>query len=191
MAEQDRKRWNQKHAGCRANPNAEPDEWLAEALQVANVAPGRALDVACGLGHNAIWLASQGWQVDAVDISATGLKIARQSAAASDVHINWIEADLDDWTPDRQLYDLVLVFRFLDRTTVPQLVRTALRPGGWLIYETFSAAHGQRSDTHIRNPAYLLSAGELPALFPDIDVVTCREDALPDRTVQRLLGLRR
>lgn len=66
----------------------------------------RALDIACGLGHNAIWLAQQGWQADAVDVSTTGLELARQSADANKVHVSWIEADLDNLPADTVLAEL-------------------------------------------------------------------------------------
>jgi len=196
MSTRDRERWNERHAKCEPLSIVQPDEWLAESLQVIETASGatqsrrRALDVACGLGHNTIWLAQQGWRADAVDISAKGLELARQCATANDVHVCWIEADLDDWTPAANKYDLAVVFRFLDRETVPRVVRTALRPGGWLVYETFSIAQCRRSDNHISNPAFTLAPGELSTLFSDFDVVAHREDALDDRTVERFLGRR-
>jgi SAM-dependent methyltransferase len=174
----------------------QPDEWLVEALRLIETTCGtteplqRTLDVACGLGHNAIWLAQQGWRSDAVDISTNGLELARQCATANDVDVCWIEADLDKWIPTTNVYDIAVVFRFLDRETVPQVVRTALRPGGWLIYETFSAAQIGRPDNHISNPAFTLAPGELVTLFPDFHVVANREDVLQDRTVQRFLGQR-
>jgi tellurite methyltransferase len=196
MSSRDRDRWNERHAKCEPLSIVQPDEFLVEAIHLIETAPSaiestrRALDVACGLGHNSIWLAQQGWQVDAVDVSTTALKLARQSASANDVHPCWIEADLDDWQPAANEYDLAVVFRFLDRETVPRIVRTALRPGGWLVYETFSAAQCKRSDNHISNPAFTLAPGELSTLFPEFDVVVHREDILLDRTVERLLGRR-
>ena len=196
MSTHDRDRWNEKYAKCQPQPAVQPDEWLVEAVRVIEATRGtmnfrrRALDLACGLGHNAIWLARQGWQTDAVDISTNGLNLARQSAAANDIQVHWIEADLDGWIPAAGEYDVVTVFRFLDRVTVPRVVRTAVRRGGWLIYETFSAAQCQRSDNHIRNPAFTLTPGELSTFFPDFDLVAHCEEVLDDRTVERFLGRR-
>ena len=196
MSTRDRDRWNEKHASCKPLSIVQPDQWLGEAIQVietvsgTEVPLGSVLDIACGLGHNAIWLARQGWQVDAVDISASGLKLARQCATANDVSVSWIEADLDEWTPTVNEYDLAIVFRFLDRDTVPRVVRSALRSGGWLVYETLSAAQCNRPDSHISNPAFTLTPGELSTLFPEFDVVAHREDVLHDRTVERFLGRR-
>lgn len=196
MSARDRERWNQKYANRAPSSIVQPDEWLVEAFPViqtslATAKSGRkTLDVACGLGHNAIWLARQGWRVDAVDIAPNGLELAGQSANANDVHVSWIEADLDEWTPAANRYDLAIVFRFLDRETVPRIVRTGVCPGGWLVYETFSAAQCERPDNHINNPSFTLAPGELATLFPDFDVVTHREDVLRDRTVERFLGRR-
>ncbi|MBT6158175.1 MAG: methyltransferase domain-containing protein [Planctomycetaceae bacterium] len=197
MSAPDRDRWNEKYAKSKPSSMVQPDEWLVEAVRlIGEESDGlqsstRTLDLACGRGHNAIWLAQQGCRCDAVDISANGLELARRCATANKVEVGWIEADLDDWTPSRGEYDLVAVFRFLDRETVPPIVRAALRPGGWLIYETFAAAQLERPDSHITNPRFTLSPSELLNLFPDFDVVTNREDVLPDRTVQRFLGRRR
>lgn len=194
MSIRDRDRWNDKYAECEPLSVVQPDEWLTEAVRIIQTAPGathstlKALDVACGLGHNAIWLTDQGWDVDAVDISATALELAQQAAPAGHIQPCWIEADLDNWAPTANRYDLVVVFRFLDRETVPRIAREALRPGGWLIYETFSAAQRTRSDNHISNPAFTLAPGELPTLFPDLDVVVHREDVLENRSVERFLG---
>ena len=194
MSARDRERWNRKYTTCGPGSNHGPDQWLVEALQLIENATGttesrpKALDVACGLGHNAVWLAQQGYRCDAVDISVNGLELARQSAAETDVEVNWIEADLDHWIPAANVYDLAVVFRFLDRETVPRILGTALRPGGWLIYETFSAAQCVRPDTHISNPAFTLLPGELSTLFPDFHVAIDREDVLDDRTVRRFLG---
>jgi SAM-dependent methyltransferase len=197
MSTSDRERWNEKYSHRQPPSYIEADAWLIEAIELIEQSASvvqtgrRALDIACGLGHNAIWLAQRGWQVDGIDISNAGLQLARQSAETGKSEVNWIEADLDIWEPSEDLCDLAIVFRFLDRVHVPRVASTALRAGGWLIYETFSRAQLKRADTHIRNPVFTLAAGELPTLFPDFDVVIHREDVLGDRTVERFLARRR
>ena len=194
MSISDRERWNEKYSQCQPPSHIEADTWLIEAIELieqsTSVMPTdrRALDIACGLGHNAIWLAQHGWQVDGIDVSNAGLQLARQLAGTEKSEVNWIEADLDHWEPAADGCDLAIVFRFLDRVHVPRVVSTALRAGGWLIYETFSRAQLKRADTHIRNPTFTLTAGELPTLFPDFDTVIHREDVLDDRTVERFLA---
>jgi len=97
VSSQDRNRWNKRYAagayGDRTHACALLTRWLAE------VEPGRALDVACGAGRNAIYLASHGFEVDALDISAQALARAAQRAKVADVSVNWQEQDLDDWRP--------------------------------------------------------------------------------------------
>lgn len=193
MPETDRERWNEKYRQRDALSRIDPDEWLVEALSLIErngSAPGRALDVACGLGHNAMWLSQQEWSVDGVDVSDEGLRLAQATAESNCCDVNWIAADLDQWQPEPNSYDLVVVFRFLDRGSVPRVVNSGLKPGGWLVYETFSEAQLQRPDSHIRNPAFTLSHGELQRLFRGYHVEVDRNDVLDDRTVCRFLARR-
>src|SRR5664280_197901 len=78
---------------------------------VGSLAPGRALDAGCGHGSEALWLAALGWQVTAVDFSATILAHGWSTAATlgPDIaeRIDWVEGDLAIWTPEAGLYDLV------------------------------------------------------------------------------------
>ncbi|NQV28064.1 MAG: class I SAM-dependent methyltransferase [Rhodopirellula sp.] len=193
----DRERWNGKYAQRKLSLPVQADDWLIKAVDTitdscpVHKAAKRALDVACGLGQNSIWLTQHGWEVDGVDVSPAGLALAQQQATQLECAVNWIEADLDDWLPTSQSYDLAIVFRFLDRITVPRIVNAGLRSGSWLIYETFAAGQLDRPDSHIRNPQFALLPGELPTLFPEFEVITFREDTLEDRTVQRLLARRR
>lgn len=186
MSASDLDRWNEKYAAKGGPAQLAPDAWLIE--QVTGLPPGRALELACGLGHNAIWLAQQGWQVDAVDVSPVGLSLAQQQANENHVSVNWIAADLDEFSPEIGAYDLVLVFRFLERARLPGIIERALKPGGRLLYETFTTAHLARSDSHMKNPDFALSPGELPTLFSACAVCEYSECSLPDRDVARLLA---
>jgi 2-polyprenyl-3-methyl-5-hydroxy-6-metoxy-1,4-benzoquinol methylase len=188
MSVSDRERWDSKYADKPVPDRLSPDDWLIE--QAAGLPAGRALELACGLGHNAIWLALHGWKVDAVDISATGLSRAEELAQRCDARVNWISADLDEFVQEPAAYDLVLVFRFLDRVPLPGIVQKALRPAGRLVYETFTTAHLDRANARMKNPAFALTPGELPRLFPQLDVLTYAECSLPDRDVARLVAVR-
>ncbi len=187
MSDSDRQRWDEKYALQSPPEELLPDDWLIE--NVENRQPGRALELACGVGHNAIRLAQQGWTVDAVDISAAGLRLAAQLAARfSCPPLQWIAAEIDEFTPEPETYDLILVFRFLDRRRLPAVISAALRPGGRLIYETFSRSQLDRSDNHIRNPAFTLEPGELPRLYGGLEIIADRETEFPDRTVVQFVG---
>ncbi|MFP6702393.1 MAG: methyltransferase domain-containing protein [Planctomycetaceae bacterium] len=188
MSDLDRRRWDRKYERARPAEALQADDWLVEALE--DTPPGRSLELACGLGENAVWLATRGWQVDAVDVSARGLAVASQLAARHGVAPRLIAADLDRFVPLPAVYDLVLVFRFLDRDRLPGLITRALAPGGLLIYETFGPGQCHRHDNHLKNPAFALDAGELPRLFRELEILRYEEAVLPDRSVGRLIARR-
>lgn len=153
---------------------------------VDRLTPGRALDLACGAGRNALVLAAHGWQVLGVDISPVGLHLARDEARRRGIQLDLLAADVNRWRWPRAHFDLVTVFRFLDRTLCAQMAAT-LRPGGVLIYETFTVAQrdyegGPRSD------AMLLQSGELPKLFPALDVLEYDEDVFMEGGRPRALA---
>lgn len=110
-----------------------PNRFVAEEL--ADLEPGSALDVACGEGRNAVWLAEQGWEVTGVDFSSVALERARRMAEEQEVEVRWVEADIHDWDPERR-FDLVLVayvhLPFGERTALMQKVVSWVAPGGYL-----------------------------------------------------------
>jgi SAM-dependent methyltransferase len=107
--------------------------------QVADLPPGAALDAGCGEGADAIWLASHGWAVTAIDVSAVALDRAADHAAAEQVaeRITWQHGDLRTWDPGSRRFDLVSVqFMHLPGTAfeaVHARLAAAVRPGGTLL----------------------------------------------------------
>lgn len=108
--------------------------------EVEHLRPGIALDAGCGHGSNTLWLAARGWQVAAVDFSATALAHGRSMAEAvgKDVagRIDWIEGDLASWTPRPGHYDLVACLYVHVAGSVAEMVRrmgAAVAPGGTLL----------------------------------------------------------
>ena len=104
--------------------------------EVADLAPGRALDAGCGHGSDALWLAAQGWQVTGVDFSATALSHARAAAEAAGAEIEWIEGDLATWAPPPGRYDLVVCLYVHVAGSVEEMVRrmaSGVAPGGTLL----------------------------------------------------------
>ena len=132
MSKADRQRWDAKYAAGkyaeRKHPSALLDAWIDRLPR------GRALDVACGLGRNAIHLAAHGYAVDAMDISGVALAGARERAGATGVEVNWIETDLERPDIACGAYDVIVVARFLERPLIPRLI-DALRPGGHVVYD--------------------------------------------------------
>jgi SAM-dependent methyltransferase len=151
----------------------EPSPWL-----IANVdllkRGGRVVDVACGRGRNALWLAAAGFEVHAVDRSSAALAELRRAAERRRTPVSARELDLEAPAVDLgdAVYDAVVVFRFLHRPLFPALAR-ALHDGGLLIYETFTV--GQEKRGHPHNPAFHLQPGELVRLVAPLEVVRQRE----------------
>lgn len=172
MAQSDRDRWDRRYA----NPSERKLKDAPDALLVRHTppaAPGaRALDLACGLGHNAIWLAEQGYEVDAFDISEVALRHARRDMLARGVRVNFVAVDLDRFVLPKRTYDVVCVFRFLDRALLPE-IRDRVRPGGVIVYQTLNTGHLVRHPE--TNPEYLLRRGELPEHFPGWTVLEAED----------------
>jgi rhodanese-related sulfurtransferase len=158
---------------------AGPSSWLL--ANTTLVPPGaRTLDVACGRGRHALFLAAAGSMVRAVDRDEEQVSrladLARRLRLPLDAATVDLEADGVDLGDEE--YELVLVFHFLHRPLFPSLVK-ALRPGGVLLYETFTkeqARHGRPT-----NPEFLLDPGELPGLVAPLEVIRQREGEFEGR----------
>lgn len=142
--------------------------------------PGRAVDLGCGEGADAIWLASRGWRVTAVDISPTAVSRGRAHAATAGVapdRIDWVAADLESWQFPADV-DLVSACFFqssvaLDRVTILRRAAAALAPGGHLLVVAHATAppwakHGHHLELTPEQESAALALD--PAL---VDLVTC------------------
>ena len=151
----DKQKWDKKYA--RSDQTNPPSELLVQYWESAPM--GHALDLACGLGRHALFLAEKGFELDAVDISPIGL------ARINHPRIKTIEADLDTWPIPANAYELIINFNFLDRRLFPAIAK-ALKPGGVLIFET-----ALLENTHIRTESFKLHPGELKAAFSDLEEI--------------------
>ena len=151
----------------------DPSTWLTSNRRLLPGA-GDALDLACGSGRNAIWLAEQGFRTLAVDRNVTALDTLNQDASRRELSIRTQVVDLENGQPFLEVdtFDLIVVVHYLHRPLFPDLVR-ALRPRGVLVYETFTRAQAERGKP--TNPAFLLEAGELLTLVRPLQVLTSRE----------------
>ena len=132
-------------------------------------APGRALDLACGTGRNACFLAAQGFAVDAVDISEVGLRrfVCRPEG------IRRICQDLATFVIAPRRYAIIVNTRFLQRSLFAA-IQEGLQPGGMLIFETYLREEGRGAKQRFR-PEHLLLSGELAAAFPGLETLYYRE----------------
>ena len=167
MSRTDRQRWDERYEEEKWKGAREPYPLLTR--HVPPGAGGLALDVACGLGHNLLWLAGQGYRGIGVDVSRVALEQALGQARAAGLadRVLFVQADLDRFRLPPGSFDLVVVIRFLDRELFPAL-EAALRPGGLLVYATLN---WRRAETHPEvAPEYLMGPGELHEAFTGLRV---------------------
>jgi SAM-dependent methyltransferase len=170
-----RERWNRRYAerGVRAFP-ATPAQWLIENRSVLPGPVGRrALDLACGDGRNAAYLARFGFEVDAVDISDVVIDALQAAAIDRRLAVNPRRTDLERDPLPESHYDVIVQLNYLQRSLFEPLAR-ALAPGGILILETVTRAHAEELGHHF-DPRFLLERNELLASFPDLDVLRYEE----------------
>jgi len=153
MAQEDKERWDEKWQN-----HPMPDEPIKLVSDYASLAPGvQALDIACGMGRHSRYLASKGFDVDALDISSVAIEQLQNIP-----HIHAKEVDFDTYTLPKERYDLIVCTYFLERRLFPQMI-DALKPNGIILMETF--LYHPDNERITSNPAFLLNEGELEATF--------------------------
>ncbi|MGC4890912.1 class I SAM-dependent methyltransferase [Micromonospora sp. DT227] len=152
--------WDERYANASGLVwSAEPNRFVVES--VSGLSPGSALDVAAGEGRNAVWLAGQGWRVNAVDFSAVAVERGRELAAARGVTVDWRVADVTAYRPVPGSYDLVLISYLhlpaADFAGVLAAARSALRPGGTLVVVGHDLANLDAGTGGPQDPSVLLT----------------------------------
>lgn len=171
-------KWNRRHG--EAETVGEPTRVL---LRNAHLLPraGRALDLACGRGGSALWLAERGLEVHAWDFSEVGLQRLTAEAGARDLTVTTSQRDVVVSPPEPASFDLILVSYFLERDILPS-IEAALRPGGLLCYQTF--VQDRVSDLGPSGPAWRFAENELLHAFPGLVVRYYREEGTIGDTSQ-------
>jgi tellurite methyltransferase len=156
--------------------------WIADLTPSASA---RALDLAMGRGRHALILAREGFQTFGVDVKADAVRDAVRAAALEHLTIRGWCADLTTYPLPAEAFDVVVVTRYLQRNLFPSL-RRAVRPGGHVIYETFTVL--QRTlGSGPTSPDHLLETGELRSYFDGWHVLFSEEVAAPE-AVARLVA---
>jgi tellurite methyltransferase len=180
--------WDAKHRLAAERAAAEPASIVRELLPL--LPRGPALDLACGTGRHTLLLAERGQRVVGLDWSNVALDVLETQARAKRISIKRVggferngrraqggiellQTDLDQVELPEQSFDLVLCFQYLQRSLFPQMTR-ALRPGGVLLFETYTRAQLE-FEGGPRNPEHLLETGELREAFPALRALFYRE----------------
>ena len=142
--------------------------------EVSDLTPGRALDVACGEGRNAVWLAEQGWQVTGIDFSDAALAKAARLAAERGVEAEWVDADVLEYAPDRESFDLVVVLYLHllpeKRRAVLARMADAVAPGGLILIVGHDTTNIEEGTGGPQNPSILFTAEEVAAELPGLRI---------------------
>jgi tellurite methyltransferase len=162
--EKDRIRWNEKYR-VKTNSGA-PSDIVTRFYSLGK--PGRALDIAAGMGKNALFLAEKGFEVDAVDIS----DVAMDALADRHLRVHARCRDLDTYDIPGGRYDLILNIRYLNRRLFPYIIE-GLKPGGLLVFETFIEKPGENGVSMHRD--FLLRENELLHAFLALQVLHYEE----------------
>ena len=186
MAKIDKHKWDRRYAEGEHADRLDPNDWLLRALALAGIdngKGGRALDVACGIGRNALHLSSLGFEVDAVDISSVGLEKAAALALERGLKVNWLEADLELPFDPPAVYDLIVMFRYVNMPLLERL-GNCLKPGGWFICEE----HMQTDEEVIgpKSTRFLLAPGALAKACGGLRIHHQEEGVFPTREMQRV-----
>ncbi len=171
--------WDQRYASRDRLWSPAPNDVLVTAA--AGLRPGRALDVGCGEGADALWLAERDWKVTAVDFSNVALERARAATRSRRVDVCWVRADLRSYVPRSAPFDLVtlLFIHFAPEERRELLSRTAalLAPGGTLVVAGHDRsnppeAHGPRRPDVLFTPEEIVRelSAELPGEPPRLTV---------------------
>jgi tellurite methyltransferase len=147
--------------------------------------PGRCLDLAGGVGRHAIFLAERGWDVTMIEISPAGLDIAKHEVAKRGLHVVAEQADLAETPLPIANYNLILNFFYLERALFPQIA-TALKPGGLLIFKTYTRDQ-LRLGGGPSHPMHLLESNELLRAFAGLRVLHYHE-SIKDKAVAELVA---
>lgn len=183
----DASQWNERYATAEYVWKADPNIFLVS--ETTELAPGRALDLACGEGRNAVWLAEQGWDATGVDFSDAGLGKGRRLAHDRGVEVEWVRADATAWEPPTDGYDLVAVFYLQlpadGRRRAMGIAGRALAPGGTLLVVAHDSANLTGGVGGPQDPAVLYTADDVLAdlAAAGIDVTVERAE-----TVERLVA---
>ena len=168
----DQKRWDQRFGKKGFALGKEPNSFLKKHIHL--LPKGKALDMATGEGRNAIFLAQNGFEVDAVDISEKGLKKVKKLAQEKGVKINTFLVDLDQYQVEKERYDLIANFYFLKRRLIPR-IKKGLKKGGRVIFETYLLEHRTLGTGGPKQAKYFLKPNELLGLFRDFRILFYRE----------------
>ena len=177
-------RWNKKYLNHRYSDSVTPDPLLVENQSLLS-GKGNALDLACGVCDNALFLARLGYSSFAVDGSITALHFGKRKAKANGLNLLGFVADLDSYPFPAAYFDVIVVLRYLNRDLIEPM-RGALKSGGLLLFQTFNKRFLKQKPTFPEQ--YVLNDGELRDWYGDWYCVKTNDDTTNQATQSYWVG---
>jgi SAM-dependent methyltransferase len=167
-----REDWDRRYAGVENLWAVRPNRFLV--AEAENLIPGRALDLACGEGQNAMWLATLGWHVTGVDYSEVAIRKANARAERDGADVRFVCADLVEYEPGQQAYDLVIVLYLHiaagDRHGVHAKAAAAVAPGGTFLLLGHDLTNMTDGVGGPSDPEILYTADEIASELPGLEI---------------------
>lgn len=164
--------WDRRYAGSELLWTAEANRFLV--AETEGLAAGRALDLGCGEGRNAVWLAERGWQVTGVDFSPVGLDKAARLAEQRGVSVQWLLADVVDHVPPPGAFDLVaILYLHIAGAAMHDVLRRgagAVAPGGTLVVVGHDPTNIQEGYGGPQDPAIVMAPDEIAEALAGLEI---------------------
>ena len=177
----DAEAWDQRYAASEVVWSREPNQFVA--AEVADLAPGTAVDLAAGEGRNAIWLASRGWSATAVDFSQValdkGAQLVDEAGTELEGTVAWVCADATTWQPAEPVDLVVVAYLQLpaeDRRRAVRSAVTMLRPGGTLLLVAHDSTNLTEGTGGPQDPSVLMTAEDVLDDLSGLDVEVVRAE---------------
>jgi SAM-dependent methyltransferase len=184
----DSKQWDERYSSAEYEWTTRPNQFVA--AELADLPPGRGLDLAAGEGRNSVWLAERGWRMTAVDFSHAGLEKGRKLSEVRGVTVDWVVADLTDYVPPPGAFDLVVIAYLQVQPTLLATVLTraaaALAEGGTLLVVGHDVSNLTDGVGGPQDPERLYTPEAIVAALPRLRVLRAGRVR---RTVDREDGL--
>ena len=167
-----REDWDKRYAAVENLWAVKPNRFLV--AEVEGLTPGRALDLACGEGQNAIWLASLGWSVVGVDYSEVAISKGRDRAERDGVQVELVCADLVSYRPELSAFDLVLVLYLHipahERRSVFERAAAAVAPAGTFVFVGHDLTNLTDGVGGPSDPSLLCTPDEIASELPGLEI---------------------
>ena len=178
-----KKEWEERYKSKTADKEPDAADLLCKNTHLFSA--GTALDIAMGMGHNALFLASRGYKVTGVDRSGTAVSLAQEHAKKKAVSLHTVEADILKYDIRENYFDVILNFYFLERSLIPK-IKKGLKKNGLVFFETYTTYQSRFGRP--RNPAHLLKTNELLAFFLDFFIIFYHERIEEQKAIASLIA---